>query len=73
MNSSGPQCSVIGPNHFAMYINALYITIDSHSITPNTFADDLQLSQFLDKISKLLHPMQSCINNMDAWVMNNML
>ena len=46
---------------FSMYIGSLFAIIDSHSITHNSFAGDLQLQMSApDKISEILHYMQSC-------------
>ena len=58
-----------------MYIEPLSAIIDSHTITHHSFADDLQLqmSALPDKISKLLHSMQSCICDVKAWTTTNML
>ena len=69
-----PQCSVLGPMLFTMYIKPLSAIIDSHSIIHHSFADDLQLhvSALPDGISELLHSMQSCIIDVKAWVTANM-
>ena len=52
-----------------MYIKTLSTIIDSHSIIHHSFADGLQLqtSATPDKISKLLHHMQSCISDVKTW------
>ena len=57
-----------------MYIKPLSTIIDSHSIMPCSFADDIQLQMSVppDKISKLLHSMQSCISDVKAWTTANM-
>ena len=57
-----------------MYIKPLSAIIDSHSIIHHSFADDLQLqiSAPLDKISELLHSMQSYISIVKAWATTNM-
>ena len=49
--------------------------IDSHSIIHHSFADDLQLQMSAppDRISELLHSMQSCISDVKAWATANML
>ena len=49
--------------------------IDSHSIIHHSFDDDLQLQMFAppDRISELLHSMQSCISDVKAWATANML
>ena len=51
----------------------LYTHGSVHS--PFSFADDLQLqiSAPTDKISELLHSMQSCISVIKAWATANML
>ena len=58
-----------------MYIMPLSAIIDSHSIIHHSFADDLQLQMSAppDKISELLHSMQSCISDVKAWATANML
>ena len=58
-----------------MYIKPLSAIIDSHSTIHHSFADDLQLqmSAHPDRISKLLHSMQSCISDVKAWATANML
>ena len=70
-----PQCSVLGPILFTMYIKTLSAIIDSHSIMHHSFADDLQLqmSALPDRISELLHTMQSCMSDVKAWATANML
>ena len=69
------QGSALGPMLFTMYIKPLSAIIDSHSIIHHSFADDLpfQMSAPPDRISKLLHSMQSCISDVNAWATANML
>ena len=59
---------------FTMYIKPLSVIIDTHSIIHHSFADDLQLQMSAppDRISELLHPMQSCISDVKAWTTANM-
>ena len=69
------QGSIHGPILFTMYIKPLSAIIDSHSIIHHSFADDLQLQMSAppDRISELLHSMQSCIGDVKAWATANML
>ena len=61
--------------YFVMYMKPLSTIIDSHSIMHQSFANDLQLqmSAPLDRISELLHSLQSCIYDVKAWSAANML
>ena len=58
-----------------MYVKPLSAIIDSHSIMHHSFAVDLQfqMSAPPDRISELLHSMQSCISDVKAWAKANML
>ena len=75
VHSGVPQGSVLGPMLFAMYIKPLSAIIDSHSVIHHSFADDLQLqmSSPPDRTSELLHSIQSCICDVNAWSTANML
>ena len=75
VHSGVPQGSVLGPILFTMYIKPLSAIIDSHSIIHHSFADDLQLQMSAppDRISELLHSIQSCISDVKAWATANML
>ena len=75
VHSGVPQGSVLGRIHFTMYIKPLSAIIDSHSIIHHSFSDDLQLQMSAppDRISELLHSMQSCISDVKAWATANML
>ena len=74
VHSSVPQCSFLGPMLYNMYTKPLSAIIDSHSITHNSFADDLQLQMSApnDRISELHHSMQSCIGDVKAWATASM-
>ena len=75
VHSSVPQGSVLGPMLFTMYIKPFSAIIDSNSIIHHSFADDLQLQMSAppDRMSELLHSMQSCICDVKAWATANML
>ena len=75
VHSGVPQGSVLGPMLFTMYTKPLSAIIDSHCIIHHSFADDLQLqmSAPTDRISELLHSIQSCISDVKAWATANML
>ena len=74
-HSGVPQGSVLGNMLFTMYTLPLSAIIDSHSIIHHSFADDLQIQMSAppDRISELLHLMQSCICDVKACVTANML
>ena len=69
------QGSVLGPMLFTMYIKPLSAIIDSHSIIHHSFADYIQLHMSAppDRISELLHLIQSCISDVKAWATANIL
>ena len=75
VHSGVPQVSVLGPIHFTMYTKPLSAIIGSHSIIHHSFADDLQLQMYAppDRISELLHSIQSCISDVKPWATANML
>ena len=75
VHSVVPRGSVLGPILFTMYIKPLSAIIESHYIIHHSFADDLQLQMSAppDRISELLHSMQSCISDVKAWATANML
>ena len=69
------MAQVLGPFIFTMYTKPLSATIDSHSIIRHLFSDDLQLqmSSAPDRISELLHSIQSCMSDVKPWATANTL
>ena len=74
VRSGVPQGSVLDPILFTMYTKPLSTIIDSRSITHHSFADDIQLQMSAppDRISELIHSMQSCISDIKALESENM-
>ena len=60
---------------FSPCILSLCLPLSTHTIIHPSFADDLklQMSALPDKISELLHSMQSCMSDVKAWTFANML
>ena len=58
-----------------MIVKPLSAFIDSHSIIHHSLSDDIQpqMSAPPDGISELLHSIQSCISDVNAWATVNML
>ena len=75
VHSGVPQGSVLCPILFTMYTEQLSAIIDSHSIIHHSFADDLQLPMSAppERIPELLHSMQSCMSDVNAWASANTL
>ena len=60
--------------YFSPCVLSLCLPLLTHTIIHHSFADDLQLQMSApDKISELLHSMQSCIRDVKAWATVNML
>ena len=61
--------------HIILYINHLSTIIDSNSIIYHSFANEihLQISATADKISELLHSMQSYTSDVKVWTTAKML
>ena len=68
VHSGVPQGSVLVPMLFSMYVKPLSAIIDSRSIMHHSFAVDIQLlmSAPPDRISEILHSMQSCIGDVEV-------
>ena len=65
VHSDVPEGSVHGPIPFSMYVKPSPTITDSHSTRHHSFADDIhiQISAPPDKMSELLHSMQSCASD----------
>ena len=61
--------------YFSPCILSLCLPLLTHTIIHHSFADDLQLQMSAppDRISALLHSMQSCIGDVKVWATANML
>ena len=60
--------------YFSPCTLSLYLPLFIHIILRTIHFDDLQLQLSApDKISKLLHPMQSCVSYVNIWTTANML
>ena len=61
--------------YFSPIILSLCLQLFTHTIMHHSFADNLQLQMSAppDRISELLHSMQSCISDVNAWATANML
>ena len=73
VNSAFPQGSEL--HTFLHILQAIdYHYKFTHSTTHHSLADDLEIhmSALPDKISELLHSMQSCIRDIKAWATANM-
>ena len=68
IHSGIPQGSVLGSMLFTMCIKPLSAIINSHSVIHHSFAENIQLRMSAppDRISELLHSMQSCISDVKA-------
>ena len=60
---------------FSTCMLSLCLPLLTHTILYHSFSDDLQLQMSAppDRISELLHSMQSCISDVKAWATANML
>ena len=60
--------------YFSPCILSLCLPLLTHTIIHHSFADDLQLQMSAppDRISELLHSIQSCISDVKAWATANM-
>jgi len=71
-----PQGSILGPLLFTLYIAPLQEVILSHNLSCIFYADDTQIYISINKHADAqdsINRLQSCINDVFAWNMKNML
>ena len=70
-----PQGSVFGPILFLFYTQPLSQIIDRHSVPHFEIADDSQLYDSVprEQLGSLLSNMQSCVDDVKLWMMQNKL
>ena len=70
-----PQGSVLGPVLFVLYNTPLSDIIANHSVSHQLFAEvtQLQKSTQPNDMQSLKHDLQSCMDDIKAWMCNNQL
>ena len=68
-----PQGSVLGPVLFVLYTTPLSEIIANHPVNHQLFADDTQLQKSTppNDVQSLKHDLQSCTDDIKAWMCNN--
>ena len=69
------SCLVLGPVLFVLYTTPLSDIIASHSLNHQLFADNTQLQKSTppNDVQSLTHDLQSCTDDIKAWLCNNQL
>ena len=70
-----PQGSVLGPILYVLYTSPLGDIVKSHGLSCHFYADDIQLYcsfKLHDQVASV-QVIESCLNDVDAWMLANML
>ena len=65
------QDSVLGPNMYYMYTNALGETIKRHGFIYHSYADDTQVYMTLkqeDNMDEAVHATEDCLADISTWM-----
>ena len=70
-----PQGSVLGPVLYTMYTKPVSSIIRAHGLSYHIYADDMQIynSAAPSETTSLIMSMQSCVQEIGAWMLSNKL
>ena len=68
-----PECSVLGPILFVLYIQPLSNLIKRHSLSVHLFADDIQIeiSILQQHVLTAISSVETCISIVKNWIIEN--
>ena len=70
--SGVPQCSILGPLLFSVYVSPVDSTISAHGLSYQQYADDLQLYVTITPGSTTeLTSLEQCVNEVSWWFLRN--